>query len=749
MKTDFTRAQRLHLKGIAYRCSGNIQMAIEAFQQAIAIDSEQAEFYKNLGNAYADEHKWDLSLKNFQTALQLSPNYVEAWYDKGCAMQSAGFIHDAINCYRSVLKIDPHHCDSLNNLGVIMQAVGQIDEAMVCYQRAVRADPTHYVANTNLGNLFRQRGNAKRALACYEKAIAVNPKIADAHNKKGFALRDLSRYGESVASLALAHELAPESDVYLIDYANALLSQGRPRQALSFYQKVVERNPQKKQAILNMGLCHEELGNPVSAIACYRNALSIDGNYEKAHSLLVSLLKKTCSWDALEAVSKRLDRFTEAALSRGEKPAETPFLNISRRMDSELNYRVARAWAKPIEERYGHDPIILDRVKEFCVNAPPRLTIGYLSCNFRNHPTAQLMAGLFGRHDRKRYKIICYSYGVDDASQYRENIKKNCDQFVDLRSIGDVAAAQRIQSDGVNILVDLGGFTKDSRLGIAAQRPAAIQVRYLGLAGTTGATFFDYLVTDKVVTPPDDAGNYSEKFIYMPDCYQVNNYIEDCSNSGLQRSDFKLPQQEHVYCAFHAAYKIDRAIFMTWMRILEKVEKSVLWLCIGDSFTRQQLLSHAKQSGVSPERLIFADSLPKVKHLQRLRLADTALDTVLVTGAATTSDALWAGLPVVTMKGCHFASRMSGSILRTVGLPQLVAGSIQEYVKLAVKLATDSSFSNEIRKFLRHDRQNSTLFNTERFTRSLEFGYEKIWKQYLSGKRPEMIEIQNIAEGSR
>ena len=741
MKTDPNLAEASHLKGLAYRRSGDVNMAIEAFQKAIAICGDRAEFYKNLGNAYADAKSWDLSLKCFQMALQLSPNYLEAWYDKGCAMQSGGFMQEAIDCYRHVLKIDPQHSDSLNNFGLIMEATGQIEQAQSCYQRAVQTDPMHYIANINLGNIFRQKGNTSRALSFYERAISVKPGIADAYNNKGFALWDLKRYAESIESFATAYRLAPESDEISINYANALLTQGRPRRAMSCYRLVLKRNPENRQAIFNMGLCHESTGDLSSAIACYRQALKIDNSYSKAQSLLVTLLKKTCQWDELESASEKLDRMTEMALVNGEKPAETPFLNISRHIDCALNYNVARAWSKPIEDRYRDNIDNTNQTESIQVKTSSRLTIGYLSCNFRNHPTAQLMAGLIARHDRRRFKVLCYSYGIDDASLYREEIRKASDQFIDLRDIGDVGAAKRIRSDGVDILVDLGGYTKDSRMEIAAQRPAALQVRYLGLAGTTGADFFDYLVTDKTVTPPQQAAFYSERFIYMPDCYQVNNYQDNRDGLGVQRSDYALPTEGYVYCAFHSAYKIDYPIFNTWMRILKSVEKSVLWLCIGDPLTRMQLIDYAGKSDIQADRLIFADNLPKNEHLQRLCLADTALDTVQVTGAATTSDALWANVPVVTMIGQHFASRMSASILSAFGLTQLITTSLQAYEELAIQLAIDPHFYYGVREELCNARTQSPLFDTNRFTRHLEKGFEMIWDRYQKGKPPSMVEV--------
>jgi protein O-GlcNAc transferase len=723
-------AEAFHLLGLLYRRMGRVQLAIESLAKAIAIDGRRPEFHKDLGNAHKDAGDLDQALECFNRALAQSPAYAAAWYDMGCALQTGGSLRAAAVCYRKTLSIEPRHTDALSNLGLVMEAGGRIQ-------------PDHAVALNNLGNIFKQKGDLQRALSCYQRAIGARPTMADAHNNKGFALWDLDRLAEASESFAVAHRLAPASDAILVNYANALLAAGRRRRALSAYQKVLQRNSQNKQALLNMGICYEGLGDLVQAEACYRNALVADKGYAKAQQQLVSLLMRTCQFDALHSASQALDRFTREALSRGEAPAETPFLNICRQDDAELNFKVARVWSHQIEKRYG-GAIVMKRAR-IQVSSAPRLTIGYLSCNFRNHPTAQLLAGLFGCHDRRRFKILCYSYGIDDASPPREAIKQHCELFIDLRGVGDVEAAEKIGSDGVNILVDLGGFTRDSRLGIAAQRPAALQMRYLGMAGTTGASFFDYLLTDKIVTPPEQAPFYSERFLYMPGCYQVNHYQDGSEDVGLQRSQFGLPLKGHVYCAFHASYKIDDTVFDTWMRILRRVQNSVLWLCRADEITQANLVRCAQVSGIKAQRLIFAERLPKKEHLQRLQLADTALDSIRVTGAATTSDALWAQVPVVTLMGRHFASRMSASILKAAGLPQLVTSSLKAYEELAVRLACEPEMLNDIREQLRAGRERMSLFDTRRFVGSLEKGYDMIWKHHLTGRRPVMMDIGETA----
>jgi protein O-GlcNAc transferase len=365
--------------------------------------------------------------------------------------------------------------------------------------------------------------------------------------------------------------------------------------------------------------------------------------------------------------------------------------------------------------------------------------VGYLSNNFRNHPTAHLLARLFGMHDRERFEVYAYSFGSDDGSDYRKQIEQDCDRFVELNTVTDNEAVKLIQEDKINILVDLVGFMQGHRMGICAQQPAPVQVRYLGMAGTTGADFFDYIIVDRTIVPDAHVHYYSEAPVYMPHCYQLNDDRQTVAEVNYTRSEFGLPDNALVYCSFASHYKLDPIMFAAWMRIIKQVANSVLWLTPGSKIAERNLSAQASAHGINSKRLVFADRLSKDQHLARLKLVDLALDTRLVSGAATTSDALWSGIPVITLVGNHFASRMSASLLRAMGIDELVVDDLAGYEALAVKLGNKRSRLKTLQRKVVEQKKRGNLFNTVQMVRNLEMAFDTMWKNYLNGNKPRTI----------
>ena len=371
----------------------------------------------------------------------------------------------------------------------------------------------------------------------------------------------------------------------------------------------------------------------------------------------------------------------------------------------------------------------------------PRITIGYLSSDFHNHATAHLMLSLFGLHDRKDFSVFTFSYRQNDGSAYREKIKNDSDKFFDLQAAGHFEAAGKIFESGVDILVDLKGHTRNNRLEICALRPAPVQVTYLGFPGTTGADFLDYIITDRIITPEDQSPYYSEQLVYLPHCYQVNDHKQKFSDAPVSRSDFDLPEKGFVFSSFNNNLKIEPVMFGAWMNLLKKAPDSVLWLFRSNDLAERNLKSEAQARGVGGDRLIFAEWIPKDQHLARCRLADLALDTRIYGGHTTTSDLLWAGVPVVTMLGTHFASRVSASLLAAIGLPELITHNLEEYEGLALRLSQNPGELAALRTKLAQNRKTEPLFDTPRFVRNLESAYHQIWDRFLTGEMPRMIEV--------
>ena len=369
------------------------------------------------------------------------------------------------------------------------------------------------------------------------------------------------------------------------------------------------------------------------------------------------------------------------------------------------------------------------------------LTIGYLSANFNRHPVAFQIGGLFRCHDRRRYRILGYAIGPDDGSDIANDIRKSCDGFRDLNQLGHEAAARTIYDDGVDILVDLMGHTRGNRMEIIAHRPAPIIVNYLGFLASTGATFVDYLICDRIVVPPAHAPYYSEKLVHLPHSYQINDNRLKISLRKYAPREIGLAEGRFVFCSFNNPAKIDPVIFDAWMTILRQVKNSVLWLQGGNDRARQNLNQQAFRRDVDPGRLIHAPTLPLSEHLARLKLAHLALDTRLYNGGATTSNALWAGVPVITVPGGDFVSRMSASALSAMELTDLMCPDVDAYVKLAVDLAGNPERLAAVRRRVEKNRHTTPFFNTQRFVRNLEKAYWCMWKIYQEGKPPHPIRI--------
>jgi protein O-GlcNAc transferase len=517
--------------------------------------------------------------------------------------------------------------------------------------------------------------------------------------------------------------------------------QVRYNTALSCYRNALAINPYNAVAHLNLGICQMGVGKSLEAADSYRRALDINPDYSKACAYLVGQLQQECAWQELKHWSQKLDDLTKRSIDRKEQPAETPFLNITRHADPAINYAVAKLWCGNVTRPVSNFQRRFDFTGRFTRDR--KITIGYLSNNFRNHPAAQLVHDLFGLHNRNRFNVFCYSYGKNDGSPFGVKIRRNSDRFVELHNLSHIKSAEKIFGDKVDILVDLAGHTEGNRMEICSLRPAPLQVRYLGMPGTTGADYFDYIITDPIVIPEEHAPFYSEKFVYLPHCYQMNSTRPGFSDYGFTRKNLGLPENDFVFCSFNTSYKLDPVMFDVWMSILKRVSGSVLWLLKGKETVERNLRLEAEIRDVDPNRLVFADKLPKSEHLVRLRYADLALDTRIVNGAITTSDTLWSGVPVLAVQGSHFASRMSSSILSAVGLQEMVANSLEQYESLAVGLADNAGKLKRLKEKLENNRKTETLFDTSQFVKYLEKAYAEMLKIFLAGGKPRQIKVPN------
>jgi len=600
---------------------------------------------------------------------------------------------------RLAIQLDPRNPALYYDLGGLLLDQGLTEDAIDSYRTALKLAPGHPQILLQLGNAYSAQGRFDQAASCFQQAAHADPASIAAHYNLGNALREL----------------------------------GRPEQAAASYRTVLKLDARDADTHNNLGNVLREMGQLDQAIACHRDALRLNPKLHHARLHLLHQRQHICDWQEMDARVEEIRR-----LVRDEPSAQIPpfaFLALPGTTPAEQR-RCAGQW---IRNRLAG---LIETGKRlnfsFSRSDKPKLRIGYLSGDFRQHPLAYLAAELFELHDRQHFEIYAYSYGAVDDTPIRRRVVAAFDHFIDIRPMSYEEAARRIYADNIDILVDLTGFTQNSRTGILALRPAPIQVNYLGFPGTFGdavgdTPLADYLISDAFITPLGQAVNYSEKLALLPDSYQPNDRRRAIGKTP-SRADCGLPEQAFVFCCFNQTFKITPQLFDIWTKLLKDIPGSVLWLLECNTWAKENLRREAQARGIAAERIIFAPRMPVEQHLARQRCADLFLDTLPYNAHTTASDALWAGLPLLTCVGDTFASRVAGSLLHAAGMPELVTSSLADYEALARQLATHPDQLAALRDKLAGNRLRTPLFDSTRFTRHLERAYRTMWQHYLDGK---------------
>lgn len=730
----------LNSLGVIYKDGGDCSKALHCFIKAIELKPDYAEAYYNAGGAYFNLKRYINAIESYKNAIGYKANFAEAYNNLAAVLNITKRYPEAEAYAQQAIRINPKYSDAYNNLGNSKKELGQLEAAIAYYRKAIRLVGGNPEIYCNLGNALYDQGNAREAIEAYQNALNSDAKYGKAHNNIGIVYRNRRHFKKAINHFNRSISLMPDNPEAYHNMGNVYYDMAKYEQAAKWYEKAISIDPELSHTLINLGIVCQEDGQADKAFAFFYKAMEKYPESSKACAHLVHALYVRCEWHQLDELNAKMDRLAAFELANGIRPGEMPFLSLIRTPDPAINYRIAKSWSVDIRRR------VETQYSPSCDGpgtcSGEKITIGYLSNNFRNHPTAHLIGDIFRLHDRDRFSINVYSYGNDDGSIYRERIRKRSDRFVDMQYAANKDFYKQIVDDGVNILVDLVGYMQGNRLEVCACRPAPVQVRWLGLAGTTGADFFDYILTDRIVTPKEQAPFYSEKFVYLPDTYQVNSKPLFFSDAHFNRNDVGLPENGFVYCCFCSNYKIEPVMFQTWMQVLKGVPNSVLWLLKSNAMVEENLKREANEKGVDPDRLIFAEKISKEDHLQRIRLADFAIDTRIINGAATTSDALYAGVPVLSLKGTHFASRMSSSILNAVGMNELIVSTLSDYTKSAIEFGANPEKCKALKERLQKNLKTQALFHTGRFVRNLEKAYLKMWERYCDGKAPQMIRIE-------
>jgi predicted O-linked N-acetylglucosamine transferase (SPINDLY family) len=576
-------------------------------------------------------------------------------------------------------------------------------------------------AYNNHGIALHRRQCYREAVASFDQAIVLDPAYANAYGNRGNSLIELRQYQQALESYDQVIRLAPAYAPAYNARATALHGLRQSLAAVESWDKAILLKPDYADAHANRGIALFETAHYKQALASFDNALRLEPTYKYLGGMRLHLKRLLCDWHDIEEQSRQL----ESQIARGEKAAP-PFMMLAITASPALQRRAAEIF---VQDRYPPAPGTLPR-------RPRRnkIRVGYFSADFHNHAICYLMAEMFEHHDRNRFELLAFSFGRDQQDEMRLRVSASMDRFLDVRFLSDTEVTQLSRELEVDIAVDLMGFTQHGRTGIFSRRAAPIQVNYLGYPGTMGASYIDYLIADQTLIPEASQQHYREKIVYLPDTFQANSRVLPAKHLYTRAAE-QLPEQGFVYCCFNNNYKITPAIFEVWMRILERVEGSVLWLLEGNPWAADNLRREAAGRGIAPHRLIFARGLPLAEHVARQQLADLFLDTLPFGAGAMASPALWAGLPLLTCLGETFAGRMAASLLRAIDLPELVTTTSAAYEALAIELALDTGRYRELRRRLQHNRLTTPLFDTAVFTRHLETAYSAMYERYHAGSK--------------
>jgi predicted O-linked N-acetylglucosamine transferase (SPINDLY family) len=682
--------------GYVLQVLNRLEEALVSYDKAISIKLDHAEAYFNRSSVLQELKRFDESLTGYEQAISFKPDYAAAYNNLGNVLKELKRFDESLSSYEQAISIKPDYAEAYFNRGVVLQELNRLEGAIVSYDQAISIRPDYADAYFNRGNALKELKFLKEALVSYDQAISVKSDYVEAYNNRGVVLQELKRFDESLSSYEQAISIKS-------DYADAYFNSGVVLQEFKRYDEVT---------------------------AFFNKVLNIKPNYKLLIGQLQHMKMVMCDWENFENQRNLILQKIDA-----KEPVIAPFPILAIVDDPKLHRKVAESY---VAENHPYKPT-LEPVIEKILNKKIRL--GYYSADFRSHAVTILIAELIEIHNTEKFELIAFSFGTDIKDEMQNRLSKAFDQFIDVRNKSDQEVAILSRHLGVDIAIDLGGYTKDCRPGIFSYRAAPIQLSYIGYLGTSGSPYMDYLIADKTIVPVDSQNYYSEKIVYLPS-YQVNDRKRKISSRQFSRKDFDLPMNSFIFCCFNNNYKILPATFDGWMKILTTVDNSILFLYAENKWVRSNLINEALKRGISSERLVFGEHLEPDEYLARYKICDLFLDTFPYNAGTTASDALWAGLPVLTMMGESFASRMAASLLTAIDLPELITSSQEQYEALAIELATNPAKLKALKTKLESNRLTAPLFDTPRFTKHLEEAYTKIYERYHADLPLEHIYIE-------
>jgi predicted O-linked N-acetylglucosamine transferase (SPINDLY family) len=720
----------LHFLGTIHASCGNLDEARRLIERSLCAHTPNISFLENYATILFQMGDCKTALEVCDRGRKINNKSINLLYVSAVSLYKLGRLRDSLRDFDALLSVEPNHIAAINERGSVLAELNQYDAAISAVEKALALNPSYAEAILNRGNIYGKLKRHDEALAAFDKVLTLKSDSAEAWLGRGNVCRELRRHDEALAAYDKALALRPDLDSAWVGRGHVYLGLRRHDEALAAYDGALALKSDSAEALLGLGIVHTELGRHDEALNAYRKLFAIDPDCDFVKGYLLHAKMLCCDWGGLAELYESIK-----ADMRGGGNAAEPF-GFQAISNSEEELLVcAQTFAA---EKFPPPNIRLSGAKHA---SRSKIRIGYLAGEFRQQATSVLMTQLFELHDKARFEIVAFDNGWDDGSELRARMNEAFDEIIPIARIDDLKAATAVKDKEIDILVNLNGYFGLGRQGVFAYKPSPIQVNYLGFPGTLGVDYMDYLIADRTVIPETSRQYYSEKIAYLPNSYQANDRKRRISDRNFTREELGLPGSGFVFCCFNKNYKIAPATFDGWMRILKKVEGSILWLIADTSAAADNLRREAAARGVGAERLVFAPRMPLADHLARHRLADLFLDTLPYNAHTTGSDALWAGLPILTCVGPTFPGRVGASLLGATGLPELVVHAQDDYEAAAVELATDRAQLGNIRQKLADSRMTAPLFDTPLFTKHIEAAYTAFYERYRAGLPPDHVYV--------
>jgi predicted O-linked N-acetylglucosamine transferase (SPINDLY family) len=713
---------------LALHQAGRLAEAERLYRQALDADEDSYPALHLMGVLRLQQGRAAEALTYIQRALGVQPNTPETLANYGIALEAAGRYAEALEAFEKVVNLDSNDSRAWNNRGALLSKVHRNEEALADLDRAVALDPLYTDAWMNRGATLMAVSRMEDALECFDRVLRLRPYHLEARNSRGLALQAMGQAGHSLAEFDRVLKEKPNHLRALINRATVLGAMGRVDEELQGYDRALEAQPDMAEALIGRAYgLRTQKKDLAGAIAAQERAVVIQPDYPYARGDLVHMKMLAADWRDLAGELAVLNQGVHEG-----KRVVNPY--VYQGLSSSPADLLASAKIYT-QDKYPPVPFPRQRRRQH-----GKIRLGYLSSDFRAQATMHLSAGLFEHHDRSRFEVIGFDNSPEDGSPMRRRVIAAFDKFVPIQTLSDRAAGHLVTADEIDILVNLNGYFGTPRMGVCAHRPALLQVNYLGFPGSLGAEYMDYILADAEVIPGGEEQFYSEKVVRLPNSYQINDALRP-RPAPTTRAAHGLKETDFVFCHFNYSYKLTPGIFAVWLRLLDSVPSSVLWLLESNPLFAANLRREAERAGIDPARLIFAPPIETAAHLSRLALGDLFLDSLPCNAHTTASDALWAGLPLITCRGTAFAGRVAASLLHAVGLPELVTNSLDEYESLALALANDRKLLQSYRDRLTRDPTQLDLFDTARTTRQIEMAYETMMARWNKDELPESFSV--------